>query len=31
MEIRKNWHDKHHETQGYGSRLADSVAKGMGS
>ncbi|MEI6680266.1 MAG: DUF1003 domain-containing protein [Mariniphaga sp.] len=31
MEIRKNWHDKHHETLGYGSRLADSVAKGMGS
>ena len=26
-----NWHDKHSETLGFGSRLADSVAKGMGS
>jgi uncharacterized membrane protein len=26
-----NWHDKHTETLGFGSRLADSVAKGMGS
>jgi uncharacterized membrane protein len=31
MEIRKNWHEKHRETLGFGSRLADSVAKGMGS
>jgi len=31
MEIQKNWHQKHKETLGYGSRLADSVAKGMGS
>jgi uncharacterized membrane protein len=27
----KNWHEKHFETLGFGSRLADSVAKGMGS
>jgi uncharacterized membrane protein len=27
----KNWHDKHKEESGFGSRLADSVAKGMGS
>lgn len=27
----KNWHDKHFDTLGFGSRLADSVAKGMGS
>lgn len=27
----KNWHEKHFQTQGFGSRLADSVAKGMGS
>lgn len=27
----KNWHDKHIDTLGFGSRLADSVAKGMGS
>ena len=27
----KNWHEKHIETLGFGSRLADSVAKGMGS
>lgn len=26
-----NWHKKHVETLGFGSRLADSVAKGMGS
>ena len=26
-----NWHDKHKETLGFGSRLADAVAKGMGS
>ena len=27
----KNWHEKHVETLGFGSRLADLVAKGMGS
>lgn len=27
----KNWHQKHFESLGFGSRLADSVAKGMGS
>ena len=27
----KNWHEKHVETLGFGSRLADAVAKGMGS
>jgi len=27
----KNWHEKHFDTLGFGSRLADSVAKGMGS
>ncbi len=27
----KNWHEKHIETLSFGSRLADSVAKGMGS
>lgn len=26
-----NWHEKHIETLGFGSRLADAVAKGMGS
>ena len=26
-----NWHQKHLETLGFGSRLADTVAKGMGS
>ena len=26
-----NWHEKHVETLGFGSRLADSVAKSMGS
>lgn len=26
-----NWHEKHIETLGFGSRLADFVAKGMGS
>jgi len=27
----KNWHEKHIETLSFGSRLADAVAKGMGS
>jgi len=31
METQKNWHEKHSETLGFGSRLADVVAKGMGS
>jgi uncharacterized membrane protein len=31
MKILKNWHEKHSETLDFGSRLADSVAKGMGS
>lgn len=26
-----NWHQKHIESSGFGSRLADAVAKGMGS
>jgi uncharacterized membrane protein len=31
MEFRKNWHEKHRESLSFGSRLADSVAKSMGS
>lgn len=31
MSIMKNWHQKHSETLNFGSRLADAVAKGMGS
>ena len=31
MEKKKNWHEKHTETLSFGSRLADSVANGMGS
>jgi uncharacterized membrane protein len=31
MLSRKNWHQKHFDTLGFGSRLADAVAKGMGS
>jgi uncharacterized membrane protein len=31
MKIQKNWHEKHSETLSFGSRLADSVATGMGS
>lgn len=31
MGIRKNWQEKHYETLGFGSRLADAVAKCMGS
>jgi len=27
----KNWHDKHTAARDFGSRLADSVAEGMGS
>ncbi len=31
MKTQKNWHEKHNESLGFGSRLADSVANGMGS
>jgi uncharacterized membrane protein len=31
MEIKKNWHAKHVESMSFGNRIADSVAKGMGS
>jgi len=31
MELRKDWHQRHHETLKFGDHLADSVAKGMGS
>lgn len=31
MNKAKNWHQKHVETLEFGSRLADAVAKGMGS
>ena len=31
MKNNKTWHESHIETLGFGSRLADSVAKGMGS
>lgn len=31
MATHRNWHEKHVETLSFGSRLADSVAKGMGS
>lgn len=27
----KTWHQTHHESRGFGQRLADSVANGMGS
>jgi len=30
-EENKNWHQQHKETLGFGQRLADSVANGMGS
>ena len=28
---KKNWHESHHESRGFGQRLADNVANGMGS
>ena len=28
---KKNWHQTHHESRGFGQRLADGVADGMGS
>ncbi|PJJ10500.1 uncharacterized protein DUF1003 [Flavobacterium sp. 1] len=31
MSNNKTWHEKHIEALGFGSRLADAVAKGMGS
>lgn len=31
MGNQKSWHQKHHETLGFGGRVADRVAKGMGS
>lgn len=31
MEKHKTWHDMHRESLNFGQRLADSVAKGMGS
>jgi uncharacterized membrane protein len=31
VKTKKNWHEKHSETLNFGSRLADSVASGMGS
>jgi uncharacterized membrane protein len=31
MAIIKNWHKTHQESLGFGQRLADSVATGMGS
>ncbi|MFA9187656.1 DUF1003 domain-containing protein [Flavobacterium sp. FBOR7N2.3] len=31
MKINKNWHQKHYDSLEFGSRIADSVAKGMGS
>jgi hypothetical protein len=29
--IKKNWHQRHFDTLGFGSRLLTSVAKSMGS
>lgn len=31
MGLKRTWHEKHHQSLGYGGRVADSVAKGMGS
>jgi uncharacterized membrane protein len=31
MENQRNWHTKHIESLSFGNRIADSVAKGMGS
>ncbi|AOZ98737.1 DUF1003 domain-containing protein [Flavobacterium commune] len=31
MNINKNWHQQHYDSLEFGSRIADSVAKGMGS
>lgn len=31
MNINKNWHQQHYDSLAFGSRVADAVAKGMGS
>ena len=31
MAVKKTWHDKHHQSLSFGGRVADGVAKGMGS
>lgn len=31
MNISENWHQRHRESLNYGGRIADMVAKGMGS
>ncbi|QQL50135.1 DUF1003 domain-containing protein [Mucilaginibacter ginkgonis] len=31
MEKSKTWHENHHNSRGFGQRLADGVANGMGS
>lgn len=31
MNINKNWHQQHYESLAFGSRIADAVAKSMGS
>jgi uncharacterized membrane protein len=31
METQKNWHAKHKESLSFGGKVADAVAKGMGS
>src|SRR5476651_789891 len=31
MEVKKTWHQQHAENLGFGQRLADRVANGMGS
>jgi len=31
MELKSTWHQQHKESLGFGQRLADSVANGMGS
>ena len=31
MAVQKNWHAKHVETLDFGGKIADAVAKGMGS
>ncbi len=31
MATQKTWHEKHHATLSFGGRIADAVAKGMGS
>ena len=31
MNFNKNWHQRHYDSLAFGSRIADAVAKGMGS